>query len=280
MKKSSRKNEVVAFQGNRGAYSEAAALKYFGGPVKLVPCHSFEDVFAKVTNGDVTSGVLPIENSLTGSIYQNYDLQLKNDLWISGETYVRVKHNLIVHPGVQLDKISRVYSHPQGLGQCDKFLSSYPHIEKIPAYDTAGSVQLIKEEGWKDAAAIASRHASEYYGMEILKEGIEDIEENFTRFHVLRKDRRVSEKANKTTIVFSAQNIPGVLFKSLSVFALRDIGLSRIESRPLHGKPWQYFFYLDIEDNIENEKCRNAINHLQEIANFFKVLGCYCQGIK
>ncbi len=270
----------VAFQGNRGAYSEAASKNYFGGDVDLLPCHSFDDVFDEVIGGAAGAGVLPIENSLTGSIHRNYDLLLKYNVWIVGETYVRVMHSLIVHPGTELGQIKRVYSHPQGLSQCEKFLAQFPQWELVPAYDTAGSVQIIKETGNKDAAAIASRHAAEFYGMSVLKEGIEDIEENFTRFIVIRKDKEIFPDADMTSIVFSTSNVPGALFKTLSVFALRDIGLSKIESRPLHGKPWQYFFYLDIEDNIENRRCERAIAHLQEITDFFKVLGCYRRGNK
>lgn len=279
MTENNHNKELVAFQGIRGAYSEAAIRTYYKHSVDLVPCNAFDDVFDAVTTGRVTAGMIPIENSLTGSIHRNYDLLLKYDLWIVGETQVRVMHNLIVHPGIRFEEIKRIYSHPQGLSQCEKFLAQFPSIELIPAYDTAGSVQLIREKGWKDAGAIASRQAAEFYSMEIIKEGIEDIAENFTRFLLLKKDRFVPQGANKTSIVFSTENVPGALFKTLSVFALRDIGLSKIESRPLHGKPWQYLFYLDIEDNIENERCRNAINHLQEITNFFKVLGCYCQRV-
>ena len=269
------KKQLVAFQGSKGAYSEAASRRFFGKDVGTLPCHSFDEVFKKVRNGDVSAGVLPIENSLTGPIYRNYDLQLKHKVWIVGETQVRVKHNLIAHHGSGIKDIKRVYSHPQGIIQCEKYLSKYPHIEQIPAYDTAGSVRIIKENGWKDAAAIASRYAAEIYEMNILKEGIEDIEENYTRFIVVQKKKHITKDANKTSIVFSTENIPGILFKCLSVFALRDIGLSRIESRPLHGKPWEYFFYIDIEDKIDNERCKNAINHLKENSDFLKVLGSY-----
>ena len=275
-----RKNDVVAFQGVRGAFSEAAAVKYYGRPVELEPCRSFDDVFEKVTGGEATSGIVPIENSLTGSIHRNYDLLLKYDLWIAGETHVRVVHNLIAHPGVKIEEIKRVYSHPQGLSQCEKFLSAYPHFEQVSAYDTAGSVQLIKKNGWRDAAAIASSRAAEWYEMEILRKGIEDNVENFTRFLVLIKNRETPNGADKTSIVFSTEDIPGALFKSLSVFALRDLSLSKLESRPLHGKPWEYFFYLDIEDNIDNERCKNAINHLRETANLLKILGCYRRGLE
>ena len=273
------KVKKVAFQGNRGAFSEAAAMKYYNGDVDLKPLHSFDDVFEQVTAQEVNAGVLPIENSLTGAIHRNYDLLLKNDLWIVGETQVRVIHNLIAHPGTKIEDLKQVYSHPQGLAQCEKFLSKHPEIENFPAYDTAGSVQMIKEKKLLHAAAIASKRAAEYYGMEIIEEGIEDFEENYTRFIVLEKNHSIAKDANKTSIVFSMENNPGSLFKCLSVFALRDISLSKIESRPLYGKPWQYFFYLDIEENVENERCKNAINHIQEITDFFKVLGCYRNGL-
>ena len=272
---SANKKKLVAFQGNRGAYSEAASRRFFGKDVGTLPCHSFDDVFDKVRNGDVSAGVLPIENSLTGPIYRNYDLQLKHKVWIIGETQVRIKHNLIAHHGTGIKDIKRVYSHPQGIFQCENFLSKYPNMEQIPAYDTAGSVQIIKENGWKDAAAIASRYAAELYGMNILKEDIEDIKDNYTRFIIIQKKKYIAKDANKTSIVFSTENIPGILFKCLSVFALRDIGMSKIESRPLHGKPWEYFFYIDIEDKIDNERCKKAISHLKEIADFLKVLGSY-----
>ncbi|MFC1493237.1 prephenate dehydratase [candidate division KSB1 bacterium] len=267
----------IAYQGIKGAYSEEAALKYFGGEKYSVPCRIFEDVFEKVSNGEAEAGVLPIENSFTGAVYQNYDLLLKSQLWISGETHIRIKHNLIAHPGAKIEDIKKVYSHPQGLGQCRKFLNKYPGIEQMAAGNTAESVQLIKENGWKDAAAIASKNAADYYEMEIIGEGIEDIEENYTRFLILTKERNVPEGADKTSIVYSVNNTPGALYKSLSVFALRDIGLSKIESRPLHGKPWEYFFYIDIDESIVNKNCSNALNHLREIADYFKVLGSYCR---
>ncbi|MCH7782934.1 prephenate dehydratase, partial [candidate division KSB1 bacterium] len=161
------KVKKVAFQGNRGAFSEAAAMKYYNSDVDLKPLHSFDDVFEQVTAQEVNAGVLPIENSLTGPIHRNYDLLLKNDLWIVGETQVRVIHNLIAHPGTKIEDLKQVYSHPQGLAQCEKFLSKHPEIENFPAYDTAGSVQMIKEKKMLHAAAIASKRAAEYYGMEI-----------------------------------------------------------------------------------------------------------------
>ncbi len=279
MSKNNVKKEYVAFQGNRGAYSEAAAVKYFGEDIDLLPLYSFDDVFEKVNKGEVTSGIVPIENSFTGPIYHNYDLLLENELWICGETHIRINHQLIAHPGVKFEDIKKVYSHPQGISQCQAFLKNNPQVEQIPSYDTAGSVQIIRDNKWMDSAAIASKYAAEFYKMAVLKDGIEDIEQNRTRFLILKKNKDVSEKANKTSIVFSMDNTPGSLFKCLGVFALRDIGLSRIESRPLRGKPWQYFFYIDIEDSIKNERCLKAMDHLQEMTNYFKILGSYPEGL-
>ena len=265
----------VAFQGVRGAYSETAVEQMVREKLEFVPLRSFDDVFNAVENGEVDRGVLPIENSLTGSIHRNIDLLLKYDLWIVGEIKVRIRHSLIANKNIEFKDIKKIYSHPQGLQQCEKFLSRYSHIEKIPAYDTAGSVKMIKEEKMMDSAAIASKQAALYYDMIILEEGIEDVEENYTRFVMLSKSKDISKDANKTSIVFSTKNEPGVLFKSLSVFALRDINLLKIESRPVHGKPWEYYFYMDIEENINNERGKNAINHLKEIATYLKILGCY-----
>ncbi|MCP4727196.1 MAG: prephenate dehydratase [bacterium] len=267
----------IAYQGIKGAYSEEAAMKYFGGNGSFIPCRSFEDVFEKVSEGEAEAGVLPIENSFTGAVYQNYDLLQKSDLWIAGETYIRIQHNLIAHPGAKIEDIKKVYSHPQGLGQCRKFLNSHPGIEQIAASNTAESVLMIKEKGWNDSAAVAGKNAAGYYEMEILEESIEDIEQNYTRFLILTKERNVPKGADKTSVVYSVKNIPGALYKSLSVFALRDISLSKIESRPLHGKPWEYFFYVDIDESIVNKNCNNALNHLREIADYLKVLGSYCR---
>jgi len=267
----------AAFQGVRGAYSEEAVRQLFGDDVELVPLESFADVFRAVEKGIVDRGVIPIENSLTGSIHQNFDLLLKRRLWITGETKVRIRHHLIAHKGVKFSEIRKIYSHPQGLAQCEKFLGRLKKIEKIPAFDTAGSVRMIRENNERDAAAIASKQAAVYYDMDILREGIEDVEENYTRFFMLSKKKEIAENADKTTIVYSlaSSNEPGTLFKSLSVFALRDLNLLKIESRPVHGKPWEYYFYVDVEINLNDKKGKNAVSHLKEIATHMKILGCY-----
>jgi len=271
----SKNQPAVAFQGTHYAFSEIAARQFFGSEIQTVPCRSFADVFLSVQNGDSDFGILPVENSLTGSIYQNLDLFLESTVSITGETSIRVEQHLIAIPGVKIDDIKVVYSHPQALEQCRNFLSSMPHIETIASYDTAGSVKDIRDKQMLHAAAIASRQAAKDYDMQIIREEIEDIPENYTRFYIISKAAQTLNNTDKTSIIFSMKNIPGALFKSLSVFALRDIDLLKIESRPLRGKPWEYFFYLDFAGNMQEERCRNAIRHLEEITSFLKVLGSY-----
>jgi arogenate/prephenate dehydratase len=269
----------AAFQGERGAFSEEAAVKFFGEDVTPAPCATFDQVFEQVDNRESDYGVAPIENSLGGSIHRNYDLLLRNDLHIVGETAVRVRHALIVHPGVKLEQVRRVYSHPQALAQCEKSLDRWPQIERVSAYDTAGSVKMLKEENIRDGAAIASRRAAEIYGMDILEEGLEDSEENYTRFLILSREPVQTQGPSKTSIVFSMPNVPGALFKTLAVFALRDIDLFKIESRPLQGKAWDYFFYIDFAGGMHEERCQNALNHLKEITTYLKVLGSYPRSV-
>lgn len=220
-------------------------------------------------------GVIPIENSLAGSIHQNYDLLLKYHLQIVGEKNLRVEHNLIAHPQASLKQIKRIFSHTQALMQCQNSTAKLGELEIIPVYDTAGAVKKIRDERLLDGAAIASDLAARLYGMKILRRGIEDNPENYTRFLILSRKTRVAPEADKTSIVFSLKNLPGVLFRALSVFALRDVDLYKIESRPLHGRPWEYFFYIDFAGNLREENCRNAISHLSEIATFLKILGSY-----
>ncbi|HEX2523048.1 MAG TPA: prephenate dehydratase [Terriglobia bacterium] len=265
----------VAFQGERGAYSEIAARRFFGEAVDLLPCESFDLVFKRVESNKAEAGIVPIENSQAGCIHQNYDLLLKHRLRIVGELNLRVEHNLIGHPGAALKSIRTVFSHPQALMQCQGNTAKLRGVKIVAAYDTAGSVKKIKDEKLLNAAAIASELAARTYGMKILKKGIQDNPENFTRFLVLRKTKATATNANKTSLVFSLRNVPGALFRSLSAFALRDIDLYKIESRPLHGKPWEYFFYIDFAGSPRQPECRNALANLAEIATFMKVLGSY-----
>jgi len=248
---------IVAFQGERGAFSEAAAVEYFGAAIQPLPCATFEAVFEAVERDVAQRGMIPVENSQQ-----------------------RIEHNLIVLPGVTLSQVRRVYSHPQALAQCEGRLKQLlPEAELVPTYDTAGSVKMLRDENIRDGAAIASRRAAEIYGMDILQPGMEDSQENYTRFLVLAREAVVPEGPAKTSIVFSVNNVPGALFKCLAVFALRDIDLTKIESRPLRDKRWEYLFYVDFAGSIYEARCRNALNHLQEITSFFRVLGSYPRGV-
>jgi len=264
---------TVAFQGEPGAYSEQAVFHYFGN-VETKPCESFDVVFDSVVSGECENGLIPIENSLAGSIHQNYDLLLRHDLHIVGEYLLRVQHCLIALPGVQKENIKKAISHPQALGQCAAYLRSHG-IKAEQAYDTAGSVKMLKESSARDTAAIASRRAAELYGMQILEEGIEDNPENYTRFLVITKENVQPQGEAKTSIVFTLKNQPGALFKALSVFALRDIDLTKIESRPLQGSPWEYLFYIDFVGATHEETVGKALDHLGEYAVMLRVLGSY-----
>jgi prephenate dehydratase len=265
----------VAFQGERGAFSEEASTAIFDSP-ETVACENFENVFNKVVKGECGYGVIPIENSLAGSIHQNYDLLLKNDLYITGETLLRVRHCLIAHPGTNIQEIKRVISHPQALGQCAESLRNMG-VSTEPVYDTAGSVKILKTMNDHSVAAIASSKAAEIYEMQILKENIEDNPENFTRFLVISRSPVVPDENAKTSIVFILKNLPGALFKALSVFALREIDLTKIESRPLAGKPWEYLFYIDFLGSTLEDRVKKALDHLGEYALMLRVLGCYAR---
>ena len=236
------------------------------------------NVFEAVSNGETDHGVIPIENSLTGSIHENYDLLLKHDLVITGEIKLRIIHNLIVNKGGKLSDIKRLYSHPQAISQCKDFLSTLKNVQLISVYDTAGAARKIKESGSSEEAAIASAQAALDYGLDIIQSGIESNHLNYTRFNVLSRELNEEVEDSKTSIVFSTKNIPGALFKSLSVFALRDIDLYKIESRPLPGSPWEYIFYLDFNGDIRQKVIKKAIAHLEEIARFLKFLGSYPKG--
>jgi prephenate dehydratase len=276
----SQQDLIVAFQGERGAYSEAAAVAALGDSIRVLPCTDFDSVFEAVTQGQADRGVLPVENSLAGSIHRNYDLLLRYDLAIVGEVQIPISHQLIALPNVNLADVKKVYSHPQALAQCELSITKLlPHAERVTTYDTAGSVKMIKEQNITDGAGLASQRAADIYGMKILLPDMQDDAENYTRFVVVSREPVVPEGETKTSIVFSMENMPGSLFKSLAVFALRDIDLTKIESRPLQGKRWQYFFYIDFIGSQYEERSRNALSHLQEITTFFRVLGSYPRGV-
>jgi prephenate dehydratase len=280
------RRERAAFQGELGAFSQEAARRLLADDVDVLPCQRFEDVFAALDQKRATAAVIPIENTLAGSVHENYDHLLHYDFDIVAETGVRIIHNLIAPPGVPFGKIRRVYSHPVALNQCLDFFAANPQVEKVPHYDTAGSVKMLMEEKTTDAGAIASSLAAGIYGARILKKSIEDDRRNFTRFFLLRRtDSRPAlpkhidqSRGWKTSLVFTTRNTPGALFRALSAFALRDLNLTKIESRPLRGKPWEYLFYLDFLGRLDEPRCQNALRHVRELADFLRVLGCYPRG--
>lgn len=280
------KRQLVAFQGELGAFSQEAARKLLGSRIEVLPRPSFEEVFQTLKTKAADAAVIPIENTLAGSVHENYDHLLHYDFRIVGETSVRINHNLIALPGVPFTRIRRVYSHPVALNQCLRFFARNPQLEKVPFYDTAGSVKMIVEQGLPDAGAIASSVAAEIYGGRIVRRSIEDDRRNFTRFFLLRRpqdSKRRKARANrntewKTSLVFTTRNVPGALFRALGALALRDVNLTKIESRPLRGKPWEYLFYVDFLGRLEEPRVRNALNHLGELADFLRLLGCYPRG--
>ena len=277
-----RKRKRAAFQGEKGAFSQMAVEQLLGREAEAVPCQRFEEVFRTLAEGAVDAAVIPIENTLHGSVHENYDHLLHFDLPIVGETHVRISHNLIVRPGTALRQVKRVFSHPVALNQCLDFLAAHPQWERVPFYDTAGSVKMLMEEAPDGGAAIASSIAADIYGAKILKRGIEDDRRNFTRFFLLARPRTMKPRQDKrewkTSLVFTTRNIPGALFRSLSAFALRDISLTKIESRPLRGKPWEYLFYVDLIGSTEDPRVQKALGHLAELADMLRVLGSYPKG--
>src|SRR5262245_60846032 len=268
----------VAFQGEPGAFSSEAAQQLLGRDISLAPCETFEKMFAAVEDGMCDYCVEPIENSLYGSVYQNYDLLLKHHLRIVGETNLRIVHNLIAAPETKLEDVRRVFSHFVALGQCLNFFAAHPEMQAVAAYDTAGSVKMIMENREQGAGAVASVAAAEVYGAKVLVEGIEDDRQNYTRFLLLAReapDAAPRPEADKTSIVFSLENRTGSLYRAMAVFALREIDLAKIESRPLIGYPWEYSFYLDFIGNTAEARVRNALAHLGEFALNIRILGCY-----
>jgi len=263
----------VAIQGERGSFSHEAVLAFLK-TASVVTCGLSADVFDNLCKGNVNAALIPLENSLAGSVAEHYDLLLAREVHIQQEFRLRIRHNLIAAPGVKLKDVKRVYSHPVALDQCRDFFRKHQHASAVPFYDTAGSVKHVIESNLGDAAAIAGKQAATEYGGNVLLSGLEDDKQNFTRFVLISRSAKKNSSANKTSVCFSLKNVPGVLFKALSVFALRDISLSKIESRPRRGHPWEYVFYVDILSG-DDEPARKALDHLREISEFVKVLGIY-----
>ena len=264
----------IAYQGEPGAFSEAAARRV-DPDAQLVPCRSFDEVFDAVQAGTCACGVLPIENSIGGSIHRNYDLLLERTLPIVGEVELPVVHHLLALPGATLDGLRRVYSHPQGLAQCERFLRTLTSVEIVATYDTAGSAKMVADSGLKDAGAIASARAGEVFGLVSLAASVQDFDDNITRFLVVGGAPLPNRLADKTSIVFTLPNEPGSLFKALSVFALRGISLTKLESRPIQGRPWEYLFYVDLAAARDEVHCTRALAHLGEFAPMLRTLGTY-----
>ncbi len=265
---------TAAFQGEAGAYSEEAAFRFFGTSIESRPRETLEEVFKSVEEGGVQFGVIPVENSLEGSISRSYDLMLESGLHVCGETEVRVIHCLIASPDAGLDTVKKVYSHPQALAQCRNFLK-HLNATLIPSYDTAGSVKMIKEQGLTDSAAIASARAAEIYSMKVIAREIEDNPHNFTRFFILAREDSPPSGNDKTSIVFSTKNQPGALYEALGELSRRSINLTKLESRPTRQKPWQYNFYLDFDGHREDAAAREALADVEKLTIFLKVLGSY-----
>ena len=262
----------IAYQGEPGAYSEAAALHFAGPQAETVPCKTFDEVFEAVVKKRATHGVVPLENSVGGTIHRNYDLLLDHELPITGEVELDVVHCLQALPGTVLADVKVVYSHPQALAQCERYLKELG-VTVEAVYDTAGGAKLVAEQKLKGAAALASRRAAEVFGLEVLQEAVQDFEYNITRFAII--GGTPPQDANKTTIVFALPSTPGALFKALSVFALRDINLTKLESRPIRGRPWEYLFYVEVEARRDDLLCARALTHLAEFAKWTRVLGTY-----
>jgi len=265
----------IAFQGERGAFSEEAVVKLKGENVSLVPRPTFEELFATVPEGAADYALAPIENSLAGSVHQTYDLLLESSFHIIGEVTIPIAHALIGCTGASLESIRVVRSHPVALAQCLGFFAGHPGIQPIASTDTAGSVRQIMEKRDPSTAAIAGRRAAEYYGASILVENIQDHAENYTRFVLLSASPETSEHANKISLVVRVKHQPGALHSALGVFAQRGISLLKIESRPIKGSPWHYSFYLDIEGSTTDEKVSDALAELHDRADWFRILGCY-----
>ena|SRR5436309_3260228 len=269
----------AAYQGSPGAFSEDAAFKLLTPSARLLPRDTLEDVFNAVARGEARFGVVPIENTLAGSIHRCYDLLFEHDLKIAGETVSQIVHALIAPPGVAFEEIRKALSHPVALAQCEIFFRRHPQIQAVSVYDTAGAVENIMRAGLRDSAAVASRRAAEVYGGVILADAIQDHAENYTRFLLITSSAASvppqPAPEYKTTIVFSVGNIPGALYHSLRPFAQRGIDLAKIESRPLRGSPFEYLFYLDLIGRADAAPVSDALAELEAQAKSVRVFGTY-----
>ncbi|PCI25099.1 prephenate dehydratase [Candidatus Peregrinibacteria bacterium] len=268
----------ISIQGNKGSFHDLVSQKIFTNITELKERESFLEVFDDVTDGSVDFGVVAIENSIAGSLMENYDFLLSHHLHIVGEVYLRISHNLIAHPHVNIQDIKEVWSHPMAMKQCQEFLKKHPHMKAINKTDTAGSVKEVKTQNLQNTAAIASSYAAEIFDMQILEKSIETDKENYTRFFIISKTPVIPEDADKTSIVFSAANTPGSLASVLMSFHEADVNLSKIESRPVIGKKWSYNFYLDFSESLNSPQAKKALKAIEKHTNWYKILGSYRSG--
>ena len=269
----------VAFQGERGAYSESAVYQFFGIETQVKPCRDFKDVFESVCTQKTQFGVVPVENSLTGSIHENYDLLLEYDLKIVGELTLRIKQNLLGCPDADIRGLERIYSHPQAFEQCREYLEKNPGWDLVACRDTATAVLRVKESlDPKEGAIAGEEFDDQICGMGVLKEGIETNPRNFTRFVVISRNESLPGPRNKSSLIYSVSDRPGALFETLGIFARNDINIVKLESRPIHSRPWEYMFYVDLETDVTDEGRSHILAELTGKTEFFKFLGSYGKG--
>lgn len=266
----------IVYQGVAGAFSHITAKNLFGEKNEFVGKHTFKDMFADVVDGKADLGVVPIENTLAGSVYENYDLLERNDVYVIGEAKTKIEHHLLVLPGTKLSDVTRVFSHPKALEQCEKFFEAHPNIEEVIHADTAGAAKFVAECRNPNFAAIASSEAAELYGLEILKRNIEDSPHNWTRFVVISKKPDYPADPDKASIMFSVSHKPGSLFRALKVIADNNLNMSKLQSRPIEGRPFAYFFYVDIEfEGKSLTEAKKILEDLKPHTHFLKILGFY-----
>lgn len=274
----------IAFQGRKGAYSDCAAHYLFGEDIETLPMDTFEEIYQAIENGEADGGAIPIENSTAGSIEANYDLLYKWRHRIVGEVMLRIEHTLCVMPGVKVEDLKRVYSHPQALAQCSKFFAENPQIKAVPAFDTAGSAEELAARGNRDEGAIASAYAAKIYNLDILKAGLENLRgTNFTRFYAIQKTPAdfAETVGAKTTLLLELAHSDsvGALYNVLGCFAKRGINLTRCESRPHPDKPWEYIFHISFEANVSDPRAKEALAELKNYTSFVYILGTFKKGV-
>lgn len=270
--------KTIAFQGEYGAFSEQAALAFFGSGCTPVPRENFRDVFQDVLKKKVHAGIVPVENSLFGSVHQNFDLLQEYPLKIVGEVKLRIRMNLMALPGTSIKDVRDIYSHPQALGQSDRYLRTLKNVTLHQFYDTAGAAKMIAEKGKQNTAAIASLQAAEHYHLNVLRKGIETDRQNFTRFIVLSRSAVRPLRHAKTSLIFATKHVPGSLVQCLSLFAERGVNLLKIESRPIVGKPWEYLFFVDVASGQTDPRLASALTAMERLTSSMKILGSYETG--